>query len=307
MAFGPKPTRRGFLRHGTQAAAALAVPQFLLPSVDAKAADAPSARGTMRFGLTTYQWGKDWDIPTLVANCQKAGVFGVELRTSDSYAHGVELAISAARRAEVKRQFQDSPVTLVGLATSERFDALDPAKVKAAVEAAKQFLQLSHDVGSSGIRVFPNDFHKEVPHEQTIAQIAKAVSAVGKAAEGLGQEVRLEGHGSAGELATLRAIMEQVTSRAVRVKLNSDKRDARGPGFAHQFNLVKDYLGTTLHAHDFRDPAFPNQEQITLLVKMGWAGWVLLEASERVPDRVRALAEQREIWEQMLRKAHQTS
>jgi len=49
----------------------------------------------MRFGFTTYQWGKDWDVPTLIENCSKAGVFGVELRTSQSYAHGVELDLDA--------------------------------------------------------------------------------------------------------------------------------------------------------------------------------------------------------------------
>jgi hypothetical protein len=27
---------------------------------------------TTRFGLTSYQWGKDWDIPTMIENCRKA-------------------------------------------------------------------------------------------------------------------------------------------------------------------------------------------------------------------------------------------
>jgi len=40
-----------------------------------------------------------------------------------------------------------------------------------------------------------------------------------------------------------------------------------------------------------------------LLVKMDWAGWILLENSSSVPDRVAALIEQRLIFEQMLRKS----
>jgi hypothetical protein len=254
----------------------------------------------MRFGFTTYQWGKDWDIPTLIANCENAGVFGVELRTSSSYAHGVEVEISAERRQEVKKRFAGSPVALVGIASGERFDSPDPEAVKAAVEKAKGYLKLSRDVGSSGVRVFPNDYHKEVPREQTIAQIAKALNDVGAYAAGLGQQVRLEAHGSAGDLPTIRAIMEQVTQKSVRVKLNSDKRDAQGKGFEHNFNLVKDYLGDTVHAHDFKDPSFPNQLQIDILLKMGWAGWILLEASDKVPDRVQALREQRALWEKMV-------
>ncbi len=258
---------------------------------------------TTRFGLTSYQWGKDWDIPTMIENCRKAKVFGVELRTSEKYAHGVELEISDAQRREVKRRFADSPVTLVGIASGERFDAPEPEKLRAAIENSKGYIKLSHDVGASGVRVFVNDFHKEIPHEQTIAQVAKALNEVGAFASGHGQQVRLEAHGSAGELKTIRAVMDLVSQKSVRLKLNSDKRDADAPGFEANFNLVKGFIGDTLHLHELDNPAFPYQQQMDLLVGMGWTGWQLLEASARVPDRFKALIEQREMWEGMLAKA----
>ena len=293
----PSPlSRRRFLAHSALAAAGAAAAGALAPAVPA----AETSRKKMRFGLTTYQWGQDWDIPALIANCTRAGVFGVELRTSLKYAHGVELEIDAQRRREVKKTFADSPVTLVGLATSERYDAVDPAQVAAAVEKSKAYLQLSQDIGASGIRVFPNDFHKQVPREKTIRQIARALNAVGAFAAQCGQQVRFEAHGSAGELPTMRAIMDLVDQPSVRVKLNSASRDAQGQGFEYQFNLVKDFLGDTVHLHDMRDADFPNRLQIALLHKMGWSGWMLLEATHKVPDRVRALEEQREIWDEML-------
>ncbi|HRN57596.1 MAG TPA: twin-arginine translocation signal domain-containing protein, partial [Agriterribacter sp.] len=49
----------------------------------------------MRFGLVTYQWGRDWDLPTLIANCEKTGLWGIELRTE--HAHKVEINLSATR------------------------------------------------------------------------------------------------------------------------------------------------------------------------------------------------------------------
>ena len=52
----------------------------------------------MRFGFTTYTWGKEWDIPTIIANCTRAKALGVELRTSGQYAHGVELELGEAGR-----------------------------------------------------------------------------------------------------------------------------------------------------------------------------------------------------------------
>jgi hypothetical protein len=259
-----------------------------------------------RFGFTTYQWGNDWDIPTLIANCCKAQVFGVELRTSQSYAHGVELDLNAQQRREAKKRFEDSPIELVGLATSERFDSPDAEKLEAAIESTKAHITLCRDVVGSGVRVFPNSFHDGVPREKTIEQIGRSLNIVGAFAADYGQQVRLEAHGNAGDLPTMRAIMDHVVQPSVRVKLNSDKRDTQGKGFEHNFNLVKDLLGDTLHLHNLKDPEFPYQLQMDLLVKMGWSGWQLLEVSDKVPDRVQALIEQRQLWDQMLANSLKT-
>lgn len=293
-------SRRAFLDGGMKASLGL----WGLTALGALGAESPSRRGSkVRFGFTTYTWGKDWDIPALIANLQKAQVLGVELRTSAGYAHKVELEISADKRREARKQFADSPVTLVGLASGERMDWPEAAKLKAAIESAKGHVKLSQDAGGSGVRVFPNQFHPTVPREKTIEQIAKALNELGAFAADYGQEIRLEAHGQAGDLPAIRAIMEQVTQKNVRVKLNSDARDAQGQGFEANFNMVKSFLGRTLHAHDMKDPKFPYQLQVDLLVKMNWDGWWLLEAEHKVEDRVQALIEQRGIWEQMLAKA----
>lgn len=293
-------SRRAFLAGALPAAVGLAA------AARGLAADAVPALGArMRLGLATYQWGMDWDIPTLIANLTKAGVYGVELRTQSKYAHGVELEMSAAERREVKKRFADSPVAVVAMACSERMDWPEPAKLKAAVEAAKKYLQLSGDIGSLSLRVFPNQFHPEVPREKTIAQIAAAVNELGAFAAGIGQRVDLEAHGEAGALPTMKAIMDQVTEKAVGVRLNSDKRDATAPGFAAQFALVKDRLARTVHLHNLATKDFPCQEQVTLLARTGWHGWALMENSEKVPDRIAAIIEQRGLWETMLRNAAQ--
>ena len=283
-------TRRGFLTSAALAAAA-------------GRASAAGRVSKLRFGFTTYQWGADWDIPTLIANCTKAKAFGVELRTTAKYKHGVEIDIGDARRREVKKIFADSPIKLVGIASSERFDSPDAAKLAAAIEGAKAHVKLSHDVGATGVRVFPNDFHKDVPEEQTIAQIAKALNAVGKFAADYGQMVRLENHGSAGRLTTVRKILDRVEQKNVGVKLNSDAKDAVGNTFAQNFALVKDRLGDTLHMHELKDSEFPYELQWSLLIAQGWDGWCFVENSAKVPDRPQALIEQRGIWDEMVARA----
>ena len=71
-------TRRDFLGSAALAAAA-------------STASAAGRASKLRFGFTTYQWGSEWDIPTLIANCTRAKAFGVELRTTAKYKHGVEV------------------------------------------------------------------------------------------------------------------------------------------------------------------------------------------------------------------------
>ncbi|HEY5910161.1 MAG TPA: TIM barrel protein [Verrucomicrobiae bacterium] len=296
-------SRRDFLSGGIKSTLGLCA-IAALPPFDSPAAGSPDPRGAkLRFGFTSYQWGMDWDIPTIIANLTKAGVFGVELRTSAKYAHGVELELSSERRREVKKRFADSPITLVGIASAERLDWPEPARLKEAVENAKAHIRLSRDVGASGVRVFPNQFHPDVPHEKTVRQIAEALNELGAFAADFDQEVRLEAHGAAGTLPTIRAIMDQVRQPRVRVKLNCDARDAEGEGFEHNFNLVKSFLGHTLHTHNLKDSKFPYQLQTNLLAKMGWDGWALLEASDKVTDRVQALIEQRQIWEKYVANA----
>jgi len=291
-------SRRGFLARGLNVTAAIAA-VAALPSCNTAGTGAKQ-RAKTRFGFTTYQWGQDWDIPTLIANCRKAEVFGVELRTSQSYAHKVELELNAQQRREVKKQFGDSPVALVGIATGERFDWPDAAQLEKAIENSNAYVKLSRDVGCSGIRVFPNGFQKNVAREKTIEQIGKALNAVGAFAADHGQQVRLEAHGPAGDLPTIKAIMDHVTQPSVRIMLNSDKRDTAGEGFEHNFGLVKNLLADTIHLHNLKETEFPYQLQMDLLVKAGWGGWQLLEASDKVEDRVQALIEQRQIWDRML-------
>ena len=102
----------------------------------------------LRFGLVTYLWGQDWDLPTLIANCEKTGVLGVELRTQ--HAHKVEANLTAAQRRRVKAQFADSPVTLVGLGMNFDFHHPDKDRLAQSIQGAKDYIKLSYDCGGLG-------------------------------------------------------------------------------------------------------------------------------------------------------------
>ncbi len=255
----------------------------------------------MKFGLVTYLWAKDWDLPTLIANCEKTGVLGVELRTE--HAHGVESSLNAQQRKEVRKRFEDSPVTLVGLGTNFAFHHVEPAALKKDIEEAKEYIKLSNDVGGSGVKVKPNDLPKNVPPEKTIEQIGKSLNELGRFAADYGQQIRLEVHGSCSPLPTIKQIMDVADHPNVKVCWNCNPEDLTGEGLVNNFNLVKNRFGDTVHVRELNINDYPYQELMNLLVAMDYSGWILLEARTNPDDRVKALAEQRQIWEEMVNKA----
>jgi sugar phosphate isomerase/epimerase len=259
----------------------------------AAAADKPGDK--MAFGMVTYLWGQGWDLPTLLANCQKAQIRGVELRTG--HAHKVEPKLNAAERDEVKKRFADSPVTLVGLGTAEEFHHPDKAALAKAIEAAKAFIRLSHDVGGSGVKVRPNNLPKGVPVEKTVQQIGKALNVVGAFGADCGQQIRLEVHGTCSPLGIIKRIMDVADHPNVGVCWNSNTADLAGEGLAANFNLVKRRFGRTVHVRPLDSPDYPFAELIGLLVGMDYEGWVLLEAGGAPKDPVQALIRQRTLFE----------
>ncbi len=254
--------------------------------------------GDIRYGLVTYQWAKDWDLPTLIANCAKAKVLGVELRTT--HKHGVEPSLSMQERADVRKRFADSPVKFLGIGSNERYDSPDPAVVTKAIEATKQFIELSHDIGGSGVKVKPDSFHKDVPREKTIEQIGKSLNQLAEFATGFGQQIRLEIHGGCAQLPTIKAIMDVADNPNVALCWNSNPQDLEAPGLEDNFNLVKARLGETTHVHLMDSKSYPHQQLLDLYVKLDYSGWWLLEEGVLPADPAAELIVQRELFDKML-------
>ena len=296
-------TRRSFLKQSLNVGGAMFAAE--LGALEALAVALPSgyrqSGSLMRFGLVTYLWGKNWDLPTLIRNCEKAKAFGAELRTE--HAHKVEADLSPQQRKEVKKRFDDSPVVFVGPGCNFAFHYPDQAKVKQEIEGAKQYVKLSHDCGGSGLKVKPNGLPKGVPVEKTCEQIGKSLNVLGRYAADYGQEIRVEVHGSGtNDLPIMKKIFDQVTERNVAVCWNCNHQDLKGKGLEYNFNLVKNRFATTCHVHATNNEKYhyPYQQLMNLFVKMDYKGWILLEAHGELKDPAKALVEQSEIWTKMI-------
>ncbi|MBN1559172.1 TIM barrel protein [candidate division KSB1 bacterium] len=254
---------------------------------------------SMQFGLVTYLWGRDWDLPTLIANCTASNVLGVELRTQ--HAHGVEPSLSAAERQEVKKRFADSPVTCVGYGSNQEYHSPDADELKRQIQGTYELIKLCHDIGASGLKVKPNDLPDGVPVEKTIAQIAASLNDVGQFGRDYGQEIRVEVHGLLTQLPLhMKAIFDQVTAENVKICWNSNAEDLVEPGLAHNFNMLSKWFGSTVHVRELGEGDYPYQELMNLFVGMDYKGWILLEARTEPADRVAALQQQKLLFDEML-------
>jgi sugar phosphate isomerase/epimerase len=266
---------------------------------------AKAGKSGMKLGLVTYQWAKDWDLPTLISNCTRTGVLGVELRTE--HAHGVEIKLNTAQRSEVKKMFKDSPVTCIGYGSNFEYHSPDPAKLRWNIDQTKEYIKLCKDIGASGIKVKPNDLPAGVEKEKTIAQIAASLNEVGKFAHDYGQLVRVEVHGSkTQELPVMKAIFDQVTAKNVKMCWNCNDQDLLPPGLEGNFNSVKKWFGDTVHVREFNFGNYPYQQLFDLFTGMHYNGWILLEARTSPDDKVAALKEQLVLFNQLVAKSRKS-
>lgn len=263
---------------------------------------AKNTKPSMKLGLVTYQWARDWDLSTLITNCEKTGYLGVELRTE--HAHKVESNLSASQRKEVKKRFADSPVTCLGYGANFEYHQPDQAILRRNIDQTKEYIQLCKDIGATGIKVKPNGLPANVPKEKTIAQIAASLNEVGKFAGDLGQIVRVEVHGDLSqEIPNMKAIFEQVTEKNVKMCWNCNDQDLLPPGLEANFHSVKKWFGDTVHVREFNVGDYPYQQLINLFVQMNYEGWILLEARTEPADRIAAMNEQKMLFNNMIRKA----
>lgn len=284
--------RRDFLKNLGLLTGALMLPTGQL-------AFAAGKKPEMKLGFVTYLWGKDWDVDTLIKNLTESKILGVELRVD--HAHKVSPALTKEERLAVKKKFLASPVRIVGMGTNQQYDYPEPEKLQKSIDETKEFMLLSRDIGGTGVKVKPNQFRKGVAHEKTIEQIGKALNELAAFGANIGQQLRLEVHGEeTQELYNIKAIMDVASHPNATVCWNCNPQDLKGGGLEANFDMVKARFGDICHVRELNDSSYPYQDLMKLFVKNKYKGWVLLECRTDPADKVKALIEQKSIFEKMI-------
>jgi len=252
-----------------------------------KPATAPARRG-LKLGTVTYNIAKDWDVPTIIKNLTALKFDGVELRTT--HRHGVEISLSPAARAEVRKQFEGSAVKIGGLGTTCEYHAADPAVVRRNIDETKEWVKLARDLGSPSVKVRPNGLQPKVPEDQTLAQIGKALAECGAFARENGVAIQLEVHGTAtSRLPNIRKILDFGGNHpGVMVCWNCNPQDLQDGGFDANFELVRKQIGQ-VHLRDLFVEDYPFRKLFSNLTAMKFEGYCFAEIPEST-DPMRVLS-----------------
>ena len=249
----------------------------------------------MKLGMVTYNLARDWDVETIIKNCEETGFEGVELRTT--HAHGVEVDLDAGQRAEVKSMFADSPVEIAGLGSAFEYDAVDPEEVRQNIEGTKEYVKLAHDLGVAGVKVRPNKVHDDegVAREKTFEQIGLALRECGAFAADFGVQIRLEVHGRVTcEPPHIGRIMDHAAHDNVFVCWNSNMQDVVDGSIDENFALLKEKI-RLVHITELWSE-YPWGRLFELLTQSGYGGFCLAEIPES-SEPLRLMRYYRALWE----------
>ena len=123
-----KTNRRNFLAQSALGAGALGfLPSFAVGQPTAQSLQPTAGKTRMKLGTVTYNLAQDWDIETLIKNCEATKFQGVELRTT--HAHKVEVNLGKEERDRVRKRFADSAVELMGLGSAFDYHTPDQDKL----------------------------------------------------------------------------------------------------------------------------------------------------------------------------------
>jgi len=90
----------------------------------------------------------------------------------------------------------------------------------------------------------------------------------------------------------MKAIFDQVTEPNVKICWNINDPDLLQAGLEGNFNMVKKWIGDTVHVRGFNISNYLYQQLFNLLAGINFNGWILIEANTEPTDKIAAMKEQ---------------
>ena len=236
----------------------------------------------MKPSWMTYGVLKDLSREDLLKTLKDHGFEGVEFRTDANHGHGVEAEIDADARKQVVAECDSASIEIMSIATGNRYHDTDPADLARHIEETKVRMDLAADLGAPRVRVFGNNFPEEVPREDTISQVAGALSELAEYGTRRGVKPSLELHGEF-DWQSCKSVAEQVDHDNFGLIWNSVGSDVVDGSIEKSLDTVWPWLDH-VHMHDLAGQGYPYRELFKLLHQKGYDGFMSAEA-ERSADK----------------------
>lgn len=268
-------TRREFV--GTAAALLLPWPAVKRPPL-----------GFSTLGCPTWPWPKILDF---AAEHQFASIELRGILTNMDLTKVPELAPD--RIGEAKRQLKAHGLTVSCLGASAQMHDRDPVKHAAQLDEARRFIDLAHALEAPYVRVFGNEYVKDVPRDEMLAHIGGALHELGDYARPRGVTVIIESHGDFTDSPALVEILQKADSP--NVALLWDAHHTFVSGKEEPEDTVRQLGRYIRHTHlkdsvpDGNDRRYvltgtgdvPVKRQIAALAKIGYRGFYSFEWEKR--------------------------
>jgi len=197
------------------------------------------------------------------------------------------------RSGDAKRQLAAHGLSVSCLGASAHMHEMDPVKHAAQLDEARRFIDLAQALGAPYVRVFGNEYVKDVPRADMLAHIASALRGLGDYARPKGVTVIIESHGDFTDSPALLEILQKADSP--NVALLWDAHHTFVSGKEEPEDTVRQLGRYIRHTH-LKDsvPAgndrryvltgtgeVPVKRQIAALVKIGYRGFYSFEWEKR--------------------------
>ena len=236
----------------------------------------------MKLSWMTYGVLKGLSRQELLDVLSENGFEGIEFRTDANHGHLVEANIDTDARKQVVADCQAAGIKIVSVATGNRYHDTDAAEVQGHIEETKARMDLAADLGAPRVRVFGNNFPKDVPKEKTIAQVAEALRELCEYGTTRNVKPSLELHGEF-NWQDCHAVAKLVDHDNFGLIWNSTSHDVVDGSVEKALDTVLPWLDH-VHMHDLAGSGYPYRDLFRLLHQKGYEGYMSAEA-ERKPDR----------------------
>jgi len=244
--------------------------------------------GFSTLGCPTWPWPRILDF---AAEHQFASI---ELRGLQANMDLTKVPEFAAEHiGDAKRQLAAHGLTVSCLGASAHMHELDPVKHAAQLDQARAFIDLAQALGAPYVRVFGNEYVRDVPRADMLAHIAGALRSLGDYAKPKNVTVVIESHGDFTDSPALLEILQKADSP--NVALLWDAHHTFVSGKEQPEDTVRQLGRYIRHTH-LKDSApagndrryvltgtgdVPVQRQVAALAKIGYRGFFSFEWEKR--------------------------